>query len=432
MRLITTTLLAASAALSLHAFAEDIKLQDNVPDRYTVVKGDTLWDISGRFLKEPWRWPDIWKMNRAQIKNPNLIYPGDVIVLDRSGKTPVLRLLRDAKISSGGLPVVKLGPRVRTEASDREAVPAISPSAIGPFLTKPLVVEENQLDGAPTIVASDDERVVMGTGDTAYVEGLEKAQGPFWQIYRPGKALVDPETKKVLGYEARYLGDAKVVSFGSPATITITKSVEEIGPGDKLIPAPRETNFSDYVPHSPNTPIKGQIISAEGAVAGVGQYAVIGINRGNKEGVERGDVLAIFHRGQVVQYKGPDGKAVSKTAYPYFDKATENPGQKPSFDHFYDPGKTLQTDKTSAPGTNSWVYADVGCLKPGAKVSYDRPFDPKEVYELNCKNGGKDEIKLPDERAGLAMVFRVFDHVSYAVVLNATRTIYILDVVGNP
>lgn len=299
MRKTIITAVLLPILFSAAALADTIRLQDNAPDRYTVVKGDTLWSISGRFLKDPWKWPQLWKMNRKEIKNPHRIYPGDVLVLDRNG--PSLRVI------SAERPTVKLSPRVRAEQSD-QSIPSISPADIGPFLSQPLVIEENGLDKAPRIISTEEGRVVLGAGNTAYVEGIKPEDGDNWQIYRPGKALVDPETKEILGYQAIYLGNAQLTRDGTPATVRITKSTEEINVGDRLVPAP-PVAFPSYVPHAPEGQVKGRIVTALGGIAEFGQNAIVAINKGNRDQIEVGHVLALYRAGETVKSESaPDGK----------------------------------------------------------------------------------------------------------------------------
>jgi nucleoid-associated protein YgaU len=192
-------------------------IKEGAPDRYVVQKGDTLWSISGRYLKEPWRWPELWKMNQEQMKNPHLIFPGDAIVLDRSSGEAKLQLVQ--------LETTKLEPRIRVERSSRDALPSIAPSVIEPFLSKPLVVSANELDGAARIVAASESRVTLGAGDRAFVQGITKDKGDQWQIFRRGDPLIDPDTNEILDYEATYLGDAHVRQHGEVATIDIVRSV---------------------------------------------------------------------------------------------------------------------------------------------------------------------------------------------------------------
>jgi hypothetical protein len=346
--IVTTALIAGFMASTAHAV--DIELQDNPPERYVVVKGDTLWDIAGHFLKKPWRWPEIWGMNKEQIKDPHWIYPGDVIVLDMSGESARLRLLKGEKYE-GQQPaeITKLSPSVRIEPLRAGAIPSISPSAIEPFLSKPLITDEAGLDGSPYIISAEEDRVLMGSGSKAYVRGLKAGDGRYWQIYRPGKALTDPDTKEILGHEAVYLGDATVTRSGDPATIEITKAVLEMNRGDRLVLPPQET-FTAYIPHAPEKPIKGRIISVYGAVAEGGQNAIVTLNKGNRDGVTNGTVLAIYRHGSAV---------------------------KPMFSE-------------------------------------------------------KVDVLLPDEQYGLVFVFRTFDKLSYALVVQTNRAVHVLDDVQNP
>lgn len=282
--------------------ADELVLQNSAPDRYVVVKGDTLWDISGRFLKQPWRWPEIWNLNRDEIKDPHWIYPGDVVVLDRSGATPRLRLLKSEKYGSGsGSGRGKLSPQIRSEPYGTGALPSISPAAIEPFLSKPLVTDDkDSLAGNPHIVGTDGDRVILGTGNIAYVRGLKEQDGVFWQIFRPGKALVDPDTQETLGYEAIYLGEARVTQFGEPATIEITKSTQEITIRDRLALPPPQTSIS-YVPHAPTQAIEGRVISVYGGVAEAGQNDIVSISKGLRDGIEVGHVLALYRRGKIAK-----------------------------------------------------------------------------------------------------------------------------------
>lgn len=350
MRKFITAMLISWAATG---FSAEIELKDSPPERYTVVKGDTLWDISGRFLKKPWRWPEIWQMNQDEIKNPHLIYPGDVIVLDLSGASPQLKLLARGK---GGRETVKLSPSARSEDLSTKAIPAIPPAAIEPFLSKPLVIEQNGLANAPRIIATQEDRVSLGAGNTAYVTGLTSDKGNRWQIYRPGKALVDPDNKQVLGYEAIYLGEARVLAFAEVSTIEIEKSTQEINRGDRLVVAPNPA-FPTYVPHAPEQEVRGRIIAAYDGVAEVGQNAIVTLNRGTLDGLETGHVLSILRTGNVVR----SGKGYGESA------------------------KNLKT-----------------------------------------------AVRLPDERYGVAFVFRTFDRVSYALVMEIDRPVQVLDLVQNP
>jgi hypothetical protein len=291
----------------------DLQVKDTAPDRYVVQKGDTLWSIASKFLKDQWRWPEIWRMNQEQIRNPHNIKPGDVLVLDRTVSPPQLRL-GDAAPSggpaaepsgSGDGESVKLLPRVYTTSLAEQPIPAIPPRAIEPFLTQPLLIEEGGLDRAPRIIATEENRVNVGAGNTAYVSGFGKADNPVWQVYRAGQPLVDPDTSRTLGYEAVYLGTARMTRTGEPATVEIVNSKKEISAGDRLIPAPPAV-IPQYVPHPPASKVEGRIIALYDALAtsSGGRDSIISINRGRKQGLEAGNVLAIYRN--VVVYDQRD------------------------------------------------------------------------------------------------------------------------------
>jgi len=317
---------------------EALELADNAPDRHIVVRGDTLWDIAAKFLKQPYRWPEIWRLNQEDIKNPHRIYPGQVVVLDRREAVPRLSL-ED---------MVKVEPRVYS-SEERQAIPSIPQKAIEPFLSQPLVLEANALDPAARIVATAENRVYLGMGDITYATGV--AEGvKLWNIYRPGKTLVDPDTGETLGVEAIFLGSARLVRAGEPATIEIVASRQEIGRGDRLLPAP-PIDIISYVPHAPATPIAGRVISVYGAVAEGGRNSIVSLSRGQRDGIEIGHVLALSRAGREVS---------------------------------------------------------------------------------NQYQGKKEVFKLPDERYGLLFVFRVFQRVSYALVMNVSRPVVPGDLVRNP
>ncbi len=359
-------------------------LKSDAPDSYTVVKGDTLWGISGRFLKEPYRWPEIWEMNKDRIKDPHWIYPGDVIRLDRSGQYPTLSMGSGGSSADAEANVVKLDPRIRVEPL-RQAIPSIPGTAISPFLTQPLVVEAGGLDSAPAIVAHDEGRVIIGAGDLTYADRIASTDVVNWQIFRPGGALRDPENGEILGFEAKYVGDARVRRFGSPTSLEITKAREEINKGDRLIPA-REVSLPSYVPHAPDKPIRGAIMSVEGGVSELGQFQIITINRGSRDGIEVGHVLASYRRGTpITAARGIDFSGPST----WFN----NWGMKPN-PVVPDPARAPSSGTTSAPASG--------------------------------------ELVLPDERNGLIFVFRVFEKMSYAMVMRATRSIYVGDLVQTP
>ena len=356
---IISLLLLAAAFTRGQALADEIKLAENVPDRYVVVKGDTLWGISAKFLKDPWRWPDVWGLNKDEIKNPHWIYPGDVIVLDFSGNTP--RLRRDGAGNGDGgrggdsewqLMDTKLSPAMRRLPLDLGAISSIPAAAIQSFLTRPLVVGEQELHAAPTLIAGPENRVVLSAGDTAFAKGVVWEEQTGWSVIRPGRTLKDPDSKEVLGREAIYLGDAQISEFGEVSTVLLTKAIQEIAPGDRLARTPPTQSLS-YVPHAAGSAIKGRVIAGpDNSVSEIGPKQVVIINRGSREGMEIGHVLALYR---------------------------------------------------------------------------DRP----SVTPANAADR-KEKVRLPAERYGVVFVFRVFEKVSYALVMNSTRPVNVLDVVQAP
>lgn len=385
--------------LATPAIADDLKLQDNAPDTYVVVKGDTLWDISGKFLKDPWRWPQIWNMNREQIRNPHWIYPGDLIVLDRSGAEPRLKLVRGDK---GALPTVKVSPGVRAAEIPRDAIPAIPIRVIHPFLTQPRVVPQDALVDAPYILGNNVERVILGARDEAFATG-GKAGVTRWNVLRPGKTLKDPETGEVLGQEVEYLGDARTVVEGAPQKIRITQSAKEILPKDKLVEATDATIF-EYVPRAPEKPVTGRIISAYGGLTDSGRYQTVVLNRGSRDGLEPGHVLAIYREGQAVKLSRDE---VDRMVW-------------------------INEKAQGVPDGAAWLYKDVRCLKEDGKVTYDQRADVQNVFRSSCLTADANSVKLPDARSGLLMVYRVFDRVSYALIMQSDSPVYLLDTVKNP
>jgi hypothetical protein len=376
--IISLILLITPAWTALAADAPAIK--DGAPDRYVVQKGDTLWGISGRYLKEPWRWPELWKMNQDQLKNPHLIFPGDAIVLDRSGGEAKLQLVQ--------LESTKLEPRVRIEPTARDAVPSIPPSVIEAFLSKPLVVSVDELDKAPRIVATAEGRVTLGAGDRAFVEGITKNQGDQWQIFRRGDALVDPDTKEILGYEATYLGDARVSKHGEVATVEIARSTQEIYRDDRLVALGKQAPVFAYMPHSPKIPVRGRIISAYGSLQEAGKLSIVALSKGSKDGLAVGTVLAIERSQTTARY--------SQRTEPLFGRSGLSGSDAP-------------------------------------RVYNTESLPPREVLVGRGEAVTREDIaKLPDDRYGLVMVFRTFDRASFALVMEASRPVNVTDFVTNP
>lgn len=339
IRIIFPLIVGIASLVSSSAIAQGVPIADDAPDSYTVVKGDTLWGISGRFLQQPWRWPEVWRMNRDQIRNPHLIYPGQIVHLDRSG--PWLSIGK--RIGSD-----RLHPQVYHENLG-EAVPSIPPNIIDPFLTRPLVVDEARLQGAATIVATETSRVYMGTGDTVFAKNV-RPDVDVWQIFRPARPLVDPDTGETIAYEAAYLGAARVSERSDPVTFEIVDAVEEIGVGDLMLPSERPSVFS-YAPHAPEQAIDGRLISIYRGIAETGALNVVALNVGARDGLERGHVLALYRNRGIAEYKG---------------------------------------------------------------------------------DGVKETYQLPEKRYGLVFVFRTFDRVAYALVMDSDGPVTINDTVRKP
>ncbi len=342
------TLLSLSCAC-LAVNAENIPLQTQYPERYVVVKGDTLWRIAGKFLKNPWQWPSLWGMNKAEIKNPHRIYPGDVVVLDMVGGQPKLKLLMQQVPAN----TVNLEPGIIVTPLSEDAISTIQPNIITPFLTKPQVMEANDIKKAPRIVAGQDQRYVLSPGTRIYVQDMPAGEmKPFWSIYRTGEEIKDPQTKVVLGYESKYLGEAKILQNGNPAVAVITKAVEEIFVKDRLLPSPDDVQQA-YVPRAPESKVDAQIVKISSGLEETGVGSVVLINKGAKDGLAQGHVLAIQRSGQEID----DPEAESK----------------------------------------------------------------KEI-----------KIKLPNERAGLLMVFKTFERLSYGLIMESNGPVYVLDQLTTP
>lgn len=281
------------------------ELAPNAPDTYTVKRGDTLWAISSLFLKSPWRWPELWGMNDDQIKNPHLIYPGQVLMLVKADGRARLQLGRD--VAGGANGDVKLSPRVRSSSLDDGSIASIPQHLIEPFLNEAIVLNTDELATAPRIVAAQENRVWMTKGELAYARG-EFSGDTEYRIFRKAKPLVDPVTKEVLGYEAAYVGTADVVRPGSnaggerevPTTLKIGLARQEVGVGDRLAPIPAR-GYTSYMPHAPSGPVDGLIVSVYGDAINAGQNQIVALNRGAANGMEKGHVLALWRTGRVLR-----------------------------------------------------------------------------------------------------------------------------------
>ena len=292
-------------------------LAPNAPDSHTVQRGDTLWDISKLFLTTPWRWPELWGMNLDQIRNPHLIFPGQVLYLVKQDGRATLRLARPAD----GMPdnTVKLGPRMRSQLLDNGAIAAIPLHLIGPFLNDAVVFETNELASAPRIVATQEGRVLVSKGETAYVRGDLGGARDF-RVFREARPLLDPQTREILGYEARYVGTAgleraaedRVGANGKPEIVPASFRINDLrleaGIGDRLHPVP-QSDLVAYAPHAPAQPVDGRVVSIYGDGLNAGQNQIVSINRGSRDGIERGHVLALWRAGEpAVDRTGTEGR----------------------------------------------------------------------------------------------------------------------------
>jgi hypothetical protein len=367
MALRKLTSLIVSLLFSLNIGAQEIQINPSHPEQYTVTKGDTLWDISGKFLTHPWQWPELWSSN-TQIKNPHLIYPGDTIYFSMVDGKPQLSLSRSESAQPQSKPnstcvlkqvdyekgrkdfavseTGKVLPCIR-ETDLKHAIRLIPTSVIASFLTSPKVVNENELNKSPYVVSFAGEHIIVGTGDRIYVRSIPESSTLSYTIYRPGNPYISPDNGEILGYEAQYIADSSLQQPGDPATLTINKSTQEIRIGDRIMPSTEQDIALNYFPRPPEKNIKGSIISVLGGVSQIGRYNIVVIDKGTADGLLVGHELNIYKHGKIV---------------------TDN-------------------------------------------------------YSL-IKN---DAVNLPDEIAGTLMVFRPFERVSYALVMKASQALHVLD-----
>lgn len=320
-----------------------LELAEGAPTRHVVVPGDTLWDIASKFLKTPYRWGDLWRLNAEEVRNPQRIYPGQVLLLDKSGNQPRLKL---ATVTEQRREYVE---------SLKKPISSIAPDVIEPFLSEPRVLDAGELDQAPRVVGVQDNRVIAGAGDIIYatepgVFTTIQTNQKLWQVFRPGNPLKDPDSRDILGHEAYYIGTARLTREGTPTTFMIQTAREEIAAGDRLLPAPRPDVLT-YIPRAPGTNIQAKVLGIYGGVNFSGPQSVVTLNKGRVDGLEAGHVLM-----------------------------TELIGDKVD-DRF-----------------------------KGEKTSY----------------------QLPPKRNGTLFIFRVFERVSYALVMNSLRPVEVGDVVITP
>ena len=360
-----------AAALAGASWSAEQLLRPDHPTHYVVKKGDTLWDIAGMFLHEPWRWPEIWQVN-PQVRNPHLIYPGDELNLVYVDGKPQLMVNRGP---------LKLSPRVRSEPIE-QAIPAIPIDHIAPYLTRPYVLDKKEMKLMPYVVAFADEHIVAGAGQRLYVRRILDRDHEQYDIVRPGEAYLDADTGEVLGYEALYAGSGRLLRTGDPATVAVHRTQREIIDGDRLLPFTENNAATDFHPTAPEQEINGSIIDVLDRVNEIGQYDVVVLDRGLADGVKPGTVLQVNNKGETVA------------------------------DH------TARRQRNLIP--------DV------AEYTVDREL----VHEVEQEGWQRpslwEKVKLPDEEAGLLMVFRSFERVSFGLIMYARKAIHLNDRVVNP
>ena len=352
-------------------WAQNLEINPDRPDEYIVQRGDTLWDISARFLVEPWRWPEIWRVN-PEIANPHLIYPGDLIRFFYDGDTPVLTVERgpseDTTATSTVGRNVRLSPEIRV-SDRREAIHTIPIDAIREFLTRPLVVTDEQMDDWPYILSSHEQHLVLGTEVDIYIRGLDQNNpSDTYSVYRKGAELVSTSSgrREVLGHEAIFIGEVQVTDYGDPATVVMISAELEAREGDRLLSHTEDELYTNFMPQSPETDVDARVIYARDVLSEIGQYQVVVLDKGVSDGVEVGNVFEVYEPGKVIRDN------VGKTSKSFNDSALiEYLGKAPSMG---------------------------------------------------------ERVQLPDVRAGIVMVFRTFDGVSYALVMEALRPIHIDDI----
>ena len=438
-------LVMAAALMPAVAAADTVTVKADHPDRYIVQKGDTLWDISGRFLKQPWLWPEVWEAN-PQIENPHLIYPGDEVTLRYRDGRPILSVGR--RVGKG---TVRLSPEVRVQELDT-AIPTIPIDVIQQFLSRPRVVTEEQIDSAPYVVSVGQEALIGKPGKKIYARGIGGKSGDKFSIYRKGPAYLVPkegavdsvsargrgltsmwsgdgtetpargreglasmwgvygdgrerrktlvaEDREILGYEAIHVADAVLERSGDPATLIVTSAKRELLGGDRLFPIADEEINSNFMPRAPSGNVNGQIISVVNGVSQIGQYQIVVVNLGQSDGIKTGHVMAVYQRGELVEDLYATPASGEDMAMNGSDSAPTREG-KNELERFY-----IAVDDMVVDGYN----------------------------RLTGESGsGKRTVRLPDERAGTVMVFRPYENFSYALVMEATRAMHVNDAVKNP
>lgn len=357
-------LILAFFLLCLGSAHAEVQLSSNHPTRYVVQQGDTLWDIATRFLNQPWQWPEIWHIN-PQLANPHKIFPGDELELVWIDGKPRIQL-------NPGDRVVKLTPRIRPSAWDG-AIPSIPIDAIAPFLNQTYAVDKKAMDDAPYVVAFADEHIIGGASLRAYVKGIDGDQPRRFDVLRPTKELRDYDSGELLAHQGLYIGTARLVRTGNPATVFISRGDRDMQIGDRLIPSEEDVSVQDVFPHKPDQDIDGSIIDLLGGVSQFGRNSVVVIDRGRVDGLNTGTILNILKRGEVIH------------------------------DRFAEP------------------------VNPEIVLNYEDGV-PQVV------SGHEQGIvtKLPDEVGGVLLIYRVFERVSFGLVMSSQAALHLGDRVTNP
>lgn len=327
----------------------EIPLNPSHPDEYVVQVGDTLWDIASLFLRDPWYWPEIWHIN-PQVANPHLIYPGDIlrlVYMDGLPKVVAERPERSDRIS----------PSIRVEALE-EAIPTIPYESISAFLSKPTILSKEQIDSSPYILSAREGHLVAGAGVDVYIRGTKATPGELFNVIHVGDPLIDPDTDRIVGYEGIYVGVGQITRTGDPATLHLLETTREASEGDRLFSQLAETPIN-FIPRAPSDQVEGQIIEVIDGVYVFGQYQIVVINRGARDGISPGHVLAVYQKGDVVKDPYAQRRGIMRSQIP-------------------------------------------------------------------------EKVETPEEHAGVMMVFRVYERISYAMIMHATSEMRLHDIVRTP
>ena len=374
-------------------------LNPDAPDRYIVQDGDTLWGIAGQFLREPWRWTDVWEAN-PQIEDPHLIYPGDEIVLVQGDGGMVLRANRDA---ANGRPTIKLSPTVRAYTLDT-AIPTIPIDAIQQFLVASRVMNAETLDSAPYVVSVGNEALLARPGEKFFARGIDTDTHTQFTVLRKGQPYFAPESGELLGHEAVHVGDAVLHTVGDPATLYMIRLKREVLVGDRLLPVMDDEVRTHFFPRPPDNELTGQIIAVVDGVTQIGQHNIVVLDLGREHGIEAGHVLSVFQTGATVN----DEIAIP----PEFDPVVGR--------------RHLDLD----PEKQGGVHGALQAADDGVSTMWNYL-----THFAGRVTGSKQEfrtVQLPDTPAGTVMVFQPFDRLSYALVMDASRTMHVHDAVRNP